>query len=366
MFVQMCMMKSKKDKCSLVYVQRNQCYAWPTGSSSRNLIHPMVHPRTQRLTLIRLQRRIRNISRRLNRLPRPPPLNNRLNQGNHPIPLPIPHPHKPHNHRQPVKIIPDNRAIRSRVRPAKNSIEDAPATAAIDERRAAVDVPDRLADIVGARAGACFGAVAAADLGPGVVLEVPDSAGEEAGRDEVEEAGGDYEEDLEGCLVAAAVKKLDAGLVLGEVLVCDIPVDKVSHNYTRQKARHHGQRECRGREAQTDTPNEDDSLKTLTQDSNEGQDEHGVFLCPLLETPFAVVLAGSTVFGLHGLSQLDTPFLLELGDAKQGSTHDGDDHTGNQGEDTFPDVLCTGEMVLAEAVEGPDHATADAETDEGA
>lgn len=67
-------------------------------------------------------------------------------------------------------------------------------------------MPDGLADIVGARAGAGFGAVAAADLSPGVVLEVPDSAGEEAGGDEVEEAGGDDEEDLEGCLVATAVK----------------------------------------------------------------------------------------------------------------------------------------------------------------
>jgi len=50
-----------------------------------------------------------------------------------------------------------------------------------------VDMPDTLADVVGARAGADFGSVTSDDLVPGVDLECPDSLGEESGGHKVEE-----------------------------------------------------------------------------------------------------------------------------------------------------------------------------------
>jgi hypothetical protein len=65
-------------------------------------------------------------------------------------------------------------------------------------------VPDALADVVGSWTGACLAGVASDDVVPRVVLEVPDCTGEEAGGYEVEEAGADYEEDLEFCCVATA------------------------------------------------------------------------------------------------------------------------------------------------------------------
>ena len=107
------------------------------------------------------------------------------------------------NHDQnPVQVVRKDRAVRRRVRPPKYRVEDAPAAASVDFWRAAVDVPDALADVVGSWTGACLAGVASDGVVPGVVFEVPDCAGEEAGCYEVEEAGADYEEDLEFCCVA--------------------------------------------------------------------------------------------------------------------------------------------------------------------
>jgi hypothetical protein len=73
-------------------------------------------------------------------------------------------------------------------------------------------VPHALPDVVGARAGADPVGVAADDFVPGVGLEGPDGFGEEARGDEVEEAGGDDEEDLE---FGAAAESGELLLVVG-------------------------------------------------------------------------------------------------------------------------------------------------------
>ena len=109
----------------------------------------------------------------------------------------IPHRAKRRDDHDPVHVIRNHRAIRGGIRPAKDRVEDPPAATAVEFRVAVVDVPDRGADVVGARAGAYLGGVAADDVVPVLLLEVPDGFAEEARGDEVEEAGGDYEEDLE-------------------------------------------------------------------------------------------------------------------------------------------------------------------------
>lgn len=97
------------------------------------------------------------------------------------------------NHDQnPVQVVRKDRAIGRRIRPAEQRVEDTPTTAAIDLRRAAVHVPDALADVVRSRTGACLAGVASDGMVPCVVLEEPHRAGEEAGGYEVEEAGADY------------------------------------------------------------------------------------------------------------------------------------------------------------------------------
>ena len=68
-------------------------------------------------------------------------------------------------------------------------------------------MPDTLSDIVRSRTGSCLTGVASDGVVPGVVLEEPDCAREEAGCDEVEEAGAEDQEDLELGCVAATVER---------------------------------------------------------------------------------------------------------------------------------------------------------------
>jgi hypothetical protein len=116
----------------------------------------------------------------------------RLHKRKAPILLLEPHRSKANHDQNPVQIVRKNRAVRRRVRPAEKRVEDSPTTSSIDLRRAAVHVPDALADVVGTWTGACLAGVASDGVVPGVVFEEPDCAGEEAGGYEVEEAGADY------------------------------------------------------------------------------------------------------------------------------------------------------------------------------
>lgn len=65
------------------------------------------------------------------------------------------------------------------------------------ERVTYVDVPNALIDIIRASTGAELGSLTTNVLVPLLVLKVPDGAGEETGGDEVQEAGGGDEEELE-------------------------------------------------------------------------------------------------------------------------------------------------------------------------
>ena len=109
----------------------------------------------------------------------------------------------------PVEVVGEDGADGGGVGPAQEGVEDAPAAAAVELRVAAVDVPDALADVVGAGARADLGGVTADDMVPGVDLKVPDGLGEETGGYEVEEAGGDDEEELQGRGVASSERERD-------------------------------------------------------------------------------------------------------------------------------------------------------------
>ena len=94
--------------------------------------------------------------------------------------LVVPQAGERYDHRNPVQIVCNHRAISRRVRPAEERIEYAPSSSAVDFGAAAVDVPDALPDVVGTRAGAGFCCVAAGDAAPLVVLEDPDGSREES------------------------------------------------------------------------------------------------------------------------------------------------------------------------------------------
>jgi hypothetical protein len=86
-----------------------------------------------------------------------------------------------------------------------------------------------------------------------------------------------------------------------------------------------------------------DCLDAFAQDSNEGQDEHSVFLAPLLE---ATTCWQTGVFRLEDLLDLDAPFVLQFADAQQCRAHYCDDDAGDNGKYTFPDVLCSFKGVV--------------------
>ena len=67
---------------------------------------------------------------------------------------------------------------------------------------------------------------------------------------------------------------------------------------------------------------------------------------------------------LESFGELESPFLLHLGDSKQSSSHQRDDHRCDDSEDTLIDVLGATPLILAEAVEGTDQCTADDEADQ--
>jgi hypothetical protein len=86
-------------------------------------------------------------------------------------------------------------------------------------------MPHALSDVVGSSAGADFVRVAADDFVPGVGLEGPDRFGEEACCDEVEEAGGDYQEDLE---FGAAAESGGWSFLVGWKVVGDVDVRELT------------------------------------------------------------------------------------------------------------------------------------------
>jgi len=100
----------------------------------------------------------------------------RLHEWQTTILLLEPHCSKTDHDHNPVQVVRKHRTIRRRICPAKQGVEDTPTTASIDLRRAAVDMPDTLADVVGSWPGACLAGVASDDVVPSVVLEEPDRA----------------------------------------------------------------------------------------------------------------------------------------------------------------------------------------------
>lgn len=142
-----------------------------------------------------------------------------------------------------------------------------------------------------------------------------------------------------------------------------VPVEDIANGATGSQSADHGERKRGGRQAQTDSANVDDGLEPFAQDSDERQEEHGVFLGPLLEAHAGGGICVGARFGIQGLDQLDAPLVLELVHAEKRSAHDRDDDGGDDAEDALPDVLGVCKMVFAVGVEGADHACANANTD---
>lgn len=73
-------------------------------------------------------------------------------------------------------------------------------------------MPDALSDVIRSRTGTCLGSITTNYVVPSIVLQIPDASGEEAGSNQVEDASGDDQEDLEGGLVSSSADHQHGGL----------------------------------------------------------------------------------------------------------------------------------------------------------
>lgn len=144
-----------------------------------------------------------------------------------------------------------------------------------------VDMPDTFINVIRARAIPELCSVAADDIVPLLLFEIPNCSGEEAGRHEIQETRRDDKEDLQLGGRAAPLRKStrhncplpDAGNSLVQEIT-DESTDKQANN----RRKRHGAR--RGGEG--DAGDEDDSLDTFPKNSDEREDEHGILLGEVL------------------------------------------------------------------------------------
>ena len=98
----------------------------------------------------------------------------------------VPHQYKPEDHRQPIEIIREDRAIGSRIGPAQDGIEYSPSTTTTLQRAAAIHMPYTLPDVVRSRASSHLFGFTTYFVIPSVVLQVPHPASAEPCGNQVE------------------------------------------------------------------------------------------------------------------------------------------------------------------------------------
>lgn len=143
-----------------------------------------------------------------------------------------------------------------------------------------------------------------------------------------------------------------------------ILVQDISYSATHSQANDHGEWESRSGGRKGDPGDEDDSLDTLAQHRDEGEDEHGVSLGEALEprAPANARFHGS----FESLGQLKPPLLLHLADAEESGADHADDDGGDERERALVGVLFGLPHVASRGVEGGYHSSANREADEEA
>lgn len=137
-------------------------------------------------------------------------------------------------------------------------------------------------------------------------------------------------------------------------------VEDVSDDGTGNQANDGRQGNGSRRSGERDTGNEDDSLDTLTEDGDEGKNEHGVLLKGSLEPS----LLASLERRIKGLGELDTPLSLHLTNSEKSSSHDGNDDGGEEAESAFIVVFIQLPRIGTDGIEDADKCSGDDHADE--
>jgi len=120
--------------------------------------------------------------------------------------LVVPHSKKAKANSNPIQIVGDDSAVGGGVVPAKERVENTPAT--IQLGAATVDVPHSIADVIRAWSVASFSCISASELVELVGLKVSYGLGKETGTDEIEETSADDESSLQFCHITATVDEI--------------------------------------------------------------------------------------------------------------------------------------------------------------
>ena len=143
-------------------------------------------------------------------------------------------------------------------------------------------------------------------------------------------------------------------------------IDEITYEASARETSDYWKWKCRSRRSDADASYEDHCLEALAENSDERQDEHGIFLTPFLEASAERSGFLGAVFGFKGLSELDPPLVLKLGDSKESGTHDGDDDGCEKSERTLPEVFACSPMIFTDGVKSTNEAGPDADANEQA
>ena len=247
------------------------------------------------------------------------------------------------NKHQPVDVVTQHRGQVAGVLPSEQGVEDVPPV--VQFRVAAVDMVHGLSDVVGPVPVTTFGGVTATGKVESIVFKVPSTTGEKTGGDQIQDRGGQDQENLQ---------RGPGGTV----------VQQKPDQTTTDQADHHGQR-VRGRmralRGDTGTGNEHDGFQPFPHHGDEGQDEHGV--SSTQEPDLEVVSLTVRDFDQRP-RDLHSPLTLHLVHSQHRDPHHGDHHRRDHTKNTFPQILGSPENVLLQRVVRTDETCTDGQTDD--
>lgn len=102
-------------------------------------------------------------------------------------------------------------------------------------------------------------------------------------------------------------------------------VNEETDETATKKASQDGDRKGSGGKTQTNASHEDNSFEAFTENRDEWQHKHGVFLAPALEATTCSAASGA-ILGFECFCQLHTPFILKFRNAEESRSHGGDDY----------------------------------------
>jgi hypothetical protein len=173
-------------------------------------------------------------------------------------------------------------------------------------------------------------------------LEIPYCSGKETASDEIEEASGDDQEELKFGRCATPKQRLELSMEsgTGSLLINQISDETSGNQSDHDWKRNRGRRSRKGYAS-----DKNNCFETFSENGDERNHEHHIPLSPPLSCCPPTDSSKWSLF--HSFGKLNTPLLLHLGHAKEGSTKYSDDAGSEDSKGSFPIVLGITPFVLS-------------------